>query len=176
MGDKPCFNSDPSDSPAVRSFRRPTYTKRFSALEGGAEAINGGSCPETVSTTMLCRDGRNGEEGNPLQICEYDHGDWYENPPIKCGTDKSGEPAEVTPSLAELSSCTVSKSDCPSDEGYEGGTLYGTQTVTKYNPPAGKDPKNGAPSCLNEIKARINDPNDSSWSIYRIQGNDIVKN
>jgi hypothetical protein len=174
LGDKPCFNSDPNESKSERSLRRPTYTKRFSALGGGAEAINGGSCPETVSTTMLCRDGLNGEEGNPLQICEYAHGGWYENPPINCGTTQAGEPAVVTSSLADHSSCTVSKDDCPSDFGYEGGYIYGTQTVTNYYPPAGEEPKNGAPSCLNVIKQKIEE-NDPSWNAYYIQGNDIVR-
>ena len=174
LGDKPCFNSDPSDSPAVRSSRRPTYTKRFSALEGGAEAINGGSCPEAVSTTMLCRDGDNGEQGKPLQICEYDHGGWYENPPINCGTDKFGDPAVVNTSRVDHTSCNVSASNCPSDPGYEGGYIYGTQTVTNYYPPVGKEPKNGAPSCLNVIKEKIN-ANDSSWNDYYISGNDIVR-
>ena len=136
-----------------------TFEIFFQRAPGGRPAVNGGSCPSADDKIEVpC-----GQDRAPA-------------PAINCGADKAGEPAEVTPSLAELSSCTVSKSNCPSDAGYGGGDIIGTQTVTKYNPPAGKEPKNGAPSCLNAIKAKINDPNDSSWSIYRIQGNDIVRN
>lgn len=170
LGDKPCFNS----SPEQKGANRPTYTKRFSALGGGAEAINGGSCPEAVSTTMLCRDGDNGEQGKPLQVCEYDHGGWYENPPINCGTDKFGDPALVNTSRVDHTSCDVSASDCPSDFGHEGGYIYGTQTVTNYYPPTGKEPKNGAPSCLDVIKQKILEK-DSSWNDYYISGNDIKR-
>jgi hypothetical protein len=168
---KPCFNSDPNESDSARKRRRPTYTKRFSALGGGAEATNGGSCPQDVSTTMLCRDGPNGEEGDPLQVCKYDHGGWYENPPINCGATQAGEPGVVSVNQVKVGDCKY-KTECPTYEGYAGGSISGTAKVIGYDD-QGKQPKDGGKSCYDVIKQKIIEK-DPSWNAYGIEGNDIV--
>jgi hypothetical protein len=167
-----CYNHDPST--AWNRTKIPYYYKKFVA--NGADAINGGSCPDGLTVKQTCREGDGGETGREIQICEYSHGGWYDNDPdyvpVNCGADGPNQPGNVSTSQVTLGDCDYGNQSCPDYPGYQGGRIEGTKKVIGYDS-QGKPAKNGGKSCDSLMRERII-ANDPYWGLYKIVGNDIV--